>query len=236
MDMAAQRWKSDAMRQNLSVLLVVLLLATLRPVTARDADTILTARFIGNEAFAISDGDQTLVSDFPYRSGAHGYMDYDPAALEIEGDVLALITHRHTDHFDPGLFGASGWKIIGPREVTGAFPADRVVPFSKAMRYGNIFVHPLATPHSTTEHFSYLVTWHGLQLYFLGDTEESDEILALGGVDVVFITPWVLRGLLRKGADIPAEKIIIYHQRVGERLPKCRKCRALAQGESFTLD
>ena len=41
----------------------------------------LTARFIGNMAFAITDGKTTLYTDFPYESGAFGYMSYDFASL-----------------------------------------------------------------------------------------------------------------------------------------------------------
>ena len=37
----------------------------------------LEARFIGNMAYAISDGTITLFSDFPYESGYSRYMTYD---------------------------------------------------------------------------------------------------------------------------------------------------------------
>jgi hypothetical protein len=37
----------------------------------------LTATFIGNMAFAITDGATTLYTDFPYESGVFGYMAYD---------------------------------------------------------------------------------------------------------------------------------------------------------------
>ncbi|MCI0415294.1 hypothetical protein L0222_21180, partial [bacterium] len=43
----------------------------------------LEFRFIGNMAFAISDGKVTLYTDFPYESGAFGYMKYDLKDVKI---------------------------------------------------------------------------------------------------------------------------------------------------------
>ncbi len=228
------------MKPPASFVLAALLLAGPAPVAADDAEAKLTATFIGNEAFAITDGETTLVSDFPYQSGYSLYMEYDPAALEIAGDVVALITHRHADHFDAKLFAGRDWKIVGPREVTDAFGATspvRVIPLQDQTIYRDIRITPVKTAHSGTEHFSYLVEWLGRSLYFFGDTEQAYEFLRLDDeVDVVFMTPWVLRLLLANGANIPAKLIVIYHQQVGETLPQCSKCRALVQGESFTLD
>src|SRR5262249_49535291 len=65
---------------------------------------LLTARFIGNMAFAITDGKTTLYSDYPYEPGAFGYMSYDFAKEPKAADCLCLITHGHRDHFDPALF------------------------------------------------------------------------------------------------------------------------------------
>lgn len=248
------------MKRPASFVLAALLLAGPAPAAADDAEAKLTATFIGNEAFAITDGETTLVSDFPYQSGYSIYMEYDPAALEIRGEVVALITHRHADHFDAKLFAGRDWKIIGPREVTDGISESRVLQplarhppkiiaentrfsiyaISENYAYGDIFVRALPTRHSTTEHYSYLVTWHGKNLYFFGDVEDPVTFLLvtaqLGEFDVVFMTPWVLRSLLTNGTNIPAKLIVIYHQQVGEALPRCGKCRALVQGESFTLD
>lgn len=238
-DIAARRGNNNAMKRFIAQIFAGLLLLAhpAHAAAADDTDGALTLTFIGNEAFAISDGAVTLVSDFPYRSGYSVYMEYDPAALEISGDVLALITHRHSDHFDPALFLANDWWIVAPREITDGLAKSRVIPMAGHAEFLGIKILPVPTPHSTTEHYSYLVAWRGRSLYFFGDTEEPDEFLALGKkVDVAFITPWVLRSLLAEGTDIPADRIVIYHQRVGESLPQCDKCRALAQGESLTLD
>lgn len=240
MDFGLPSGKNAVMKRIIVILLASLSLA-LPVIASEDAaektETALTATFIGNEAFAITDGKVTLVSDFPYQSGYSLYMEYDPAALEIEGEVLALITHRHADHFDPGLFMATDWWIVAPREITDGLSKSRIIPIGDQVEFLGIKVEPVETRHSTTEHFSYLVTWHEKKLYFFGDVEDADAFLALGqNVDVVFMTPWVLRPLALDGIDIPAKQIVIYHQQVGEPLPRCDKCRTLKQGESFVLD
>ncbi len=50
----------------------------------------LEFHFIGNMAYEISDGETTLLSDFPYESGAFGYMTYK---FE-DGSDITRITHR----------------------------------------------------------------------------------------------------------------------------------------------
>ncbi|MGH9749174.1 MAG: hypothetical protein ACRD5D_07975 [Candidatus Polarisedimenticolia bacterium] len=64
----------------------------------------LELRFIGNQAFEITDGQLTLLTDVPYQSGYSGYMTYDEGSVRPRGRVLSLITHRHPDHFEPGPF------------------------------------------------------------------------------------------------------------------------------------
>jgi len=72
---------------------------------ARDAySQSLEAQFIGNEAFRITDGNTTLMTDFPYKSGAYNYMKYKFDFSSVTGTVVSLITHRHDDHFAPVLF------------------------------------------------------------------------------------------------------------------------------------
>ena len=68
--------------------------------------------FIGIAAVMVTDGTRTLMSDFPYESGAFGYMTYDKAAVRPVGEVALLVTHAHRDHFLPSLLSGTTWKII----------------------------------------------------------------------------------------------------------------------------
>jgi hypothetical protein len=91
-------------------LLFALIVTTLQPQSRS-----LQITFIGNEAVAISDGRRTLVSDFPYQSGYSRYMTYDRSKVAVDRDVVALITHRHFDHFLPTEPRGVGWSSARAR-------------------------------------------------------------------------------------------------------------------------
>lgn len=83
------------------------------PAASRDT---LTFRFIGNMAYAISDGKTTLYTDFPYQSVYSEYRTYDFEAVPKGGDSVCLITHGHFDHFDPSLFPRMDCALIAPAD------------------------------------------------------------------------------------------------------------------------
>lgn len=210
-----------------------------------DEDPALTLTYIGNEAFMISngkngaDGEPVLMTDFPYQSGYSVYMTYDPGYLDYAGDIVSLITHRHLDHVDPGLLNLTGWNAIGPRDALGALNPMAVSIVSQqadgepeTIQYGGIRVIPIRTEHSTTEHYSYLVEWRDKTLFLLGDTGTADALFQLDReVDIAFLTPWVLRPLLRDKKTIPARQIIVYHHTAIEDTPTCDKCLTPYQGQ-----
>lgn len=192
----------------------------------------LRARFIGNMAFAITDGETTLFTDFPYRSGAFGYMRYDLAAVEIPRGAITLVTHEHADHWDPELFRGTGLRVIAHPAITSELPPDSVLSWQPAMRLGEIEVTPVRSPH-TEAHSSYLVRWHGRRLYFTGDTESTSELLAQRGLDVAFVSPWLVRAVIDSGARIDAELVVVYHHTASERLPARSWLHVPLQGESI---
>jgi L-ascorbate metabolism protein UlaG (beta-lactamase superfamily) len=193
--------------------------------------TPLDLRFIGNEAFEISDGRITLLTDFPYRSGYSGYMTYDASAVRPEGRVVTLVTHRHLDHFDPSSFLETAWEIVGPEEVTRSLPPDRVVPFQRVVSVNGITIRPVRTPHRDTEHYSYLVEWGGRRLYFVGDTEDAGALLDMRGLDYAFVTPWLWDTVRRGGKRVDARRIVIYHHTAGQPIPDCAECWIPRQGD-----
>jgi L-ascorbate metabolism protein UlaG (beta-lactamase superfamily) len=198
----------------------------------------LDARFIGNMAFAITDGAVTLMTDFPYESGYSRYNTYP--ATEIRSNTastLSLITHRHGDHWEPSLFAKTDWKVAGPDDVVAGLPAPRVVPLSHHTTFGPIQIERVHTPHANIGHHSYVVTWHGRRLYFSGDTEDSTTLLAAKGLDVAFISPWIYKAVASRRAALDAKRIVIYHHEAGEKIADCRdRCTVPRQGETIRIE
>lgn len=195
--------------------------------------------FIGNEAFHITDGDTTLLSDFPYRPGAFGYMDYSLDAVPAITHGLSLITHTHADHWYKDLFEKMDLFVVGPPGMTKRLPPDRVIPFrlDGPMSFRGLEIQAAETPHKLAiEHYSYLVTWHGIRIYFPGDTENPSEILRQRDIDVMFVTPWLIRTIERQKLHLDTKLLVAYHQRVDEDVPSFQHCRTMQQGESFTIE
>ena len=210
------------------------ILTTLAPQPARPA---LEARFIGNMAFAITDGTVTVMSDFPYQSGYSVYMEYDAAEIRsTTRETLSLITHRHGDHWEPALFAKTAWTVAGPVDVTSGLDAARVLPLhGGAARFGAVGIEAIETPHASIGHYSYILTWHGRRLYFSGDTESPASLLAARNLDVAFVSPWQYRAALKRGR-IDARRIVIYHHQAGESVAECGAgCELPRQGQVLRI-
>jgi L-ascorbate metabolism protein UlaG (beta-lactamase superfamily) len=213
-------------------------------VFAQEAQPQLTARFIGNMAYAISDGRTTLVTDFPYESGYSIYMAYDPAEIRSSTpETIALITHRHNDHWDRRLFEKTGWLVVAPEDAIYAMPFTRVVralPVAAVRTrfdVGPMTIDALPTPHANIGHYSYLVTWSGLRLYFTGDTDDAAQLVEMKDLDVAFVSPWLFERVQKSGRRIDARRIVIYHQTAKMKsVPGCADtCSVPAQGDTLRL-
>ncbi len=196
----------------------------------------MEAMFIGNEAFWIRDGEYSLMTDFPYKSGAYDSMTYVFPFKAVTGTVLSLVSNRYKDHFDPMLFVYQNWKIVGPREVTIPLPQNRVVKLSDKITVGPIRIMPRKSPFAHTEHYSYLVEWDGRQLFFTGDTEDTGILKNLPQLDMLFITPWFYRKAKINNMLPSARKIIIYHHKKNEIVPGCSGCIIPEQGQIIDIE
>jgi hypothetical protein len=130
---------------------------------------------------------------------------------------------------------ATKLAIIAPPSVLASLGTPRKIPFASEMTYGGITVKAYRTPHGDSQHYSYLVLWHGVKLYFTGDTDDVTELDRQAHLDVAFVTPRQLKAMKEHGKRIPAERVVIYHQRAGENVPIYQQRRVLQQGESFDL-
>jgi hypothetical protein len=197
----------------------------------------ITITFLGNEAVHRTDGQLTLVTDFPYRSGAFGYMTYARDQAKAFRNVLTLITHRHDDHVEIESLKRLQWRVIGPPGVTRQLPPSSVVAANAASTIDpELRVRAIETPHAGIDHYSYVVEWHGRRFYFSGDTEDPSSALAQKSLDMAFVSPWIHKAVLSKGARIDAARIVIYHHTSSERVAACSSpCEAPVQGAQWSL-
>jgi L-ascorbate metabolism protein UlaG (beta-lactamase superfamily) len=162
-------------------------------------------------------------------------MKYDLKKIKISNSGVSLITHSHRDHWASELFQPLNLKIIGPPDVLKGIDSSRVIPFEKEIQYEGISIEPLATPHANVTHYSYVVTWHGVRMYFTGDTEELKTLLAMKDLDVAFISPWLAQSLLKEKQNLDAKKIIIYHHADGEKITAPTNSIVPKQGQIFEI-
>jgi L-ascorbate metabolism protein UlaG (beta-lactamase superfamily) len=186
-------------------------------------------------ALQLSDGKVTLRSDFPYESGYSGYMTWTEALVpRAAGETLCLVTHSHRDHFLAALAARYCTRLLGPADVTVALPERALKPASR-VTFGPILVMSLATPHARLEHYSYRVEWSGLSFYFTGDTEDASELLRQRGLDVAFVSPWLLSSATRGGRRIDARRVVVYHHEKGEAVPEIQGRELPRQGDELVF-
>lgn len=224
---------------RIAPLLVALALTTASAAqTPAPAPRPLTATFIGNEAWHITDGEYTLMTDFPYQSGYSRYMTWEWSGvpkIQDSSKVLLVTTHQHRDHFAAELFPRlNPAGVIGPATVRAAAPSKGILPTADA-RFGPIRVEAIPTPHADLEHYSYVIEWHGVRIYLPGDTEEAKSLIQAKNLDVAFVTPWMLQAAARAGAKIDARRVIVVHHEAGQKVAPYQGSTVPRQGEVVAL-
>lgn len=146
-------------------------------------------RFIGNCGLALTDGTSNIYVDFPYKSGAHNYMEYDQSELEnVKPNSVFLFTHKHADHYSKKLLKKmSGtkygpWNIDELQNITTSIPDFTIEAFKTQHKVFGI----------SFEHYSYLITWHHKKIYISGDTENADTLALQQNLDWAFIPVWLV--------------------------------------------
>jgi L-ascorbate metabolism protein UlaG (beta-lactamase superfamily) len=221
--------------KNSYTFLAFLFLSLCATPAARASAGELHFRFIGNEAFLITDGVTSLLTDYPYQSGAFGYMTYDSSSVGPVANGLCLITHGHADHFDAKLFAATNFAIIAPPSVLALLNTERKIPFREEMTYRDIRVRAFRTPHGDIEHYSYLVLWHGLRLYFTGDTDDTSELKNQKDLSAAFVSPWLLERMKNEHEKIHAKRVVVYHHKPGEEVAPYQDRLVPSQGSTFQI-
>lgn len=165
--------------------------------------------FIGNCGIHLSDGEISIYVDFPYKSGAYGYMSYEDTVLEeIIPNSTFIFTHQHNDHYS-GRDLRRVIKTKGGQRFT-QWNLRKLRKWAKTIPHFEI--EAFRTKHTfSIRHRSYLITWHGKKIYLSGDTEHAETIGKMKDIDLAFVPYWLLIDAEEKEIDIDAKQFAIYH-------------------------
>ncbi len=199
-------------------------------------DKAINVRFIGNCGLHMTDGTLDVYADFPYKSGAFGYMKYAASELDsIRPDATHLFTHRHPDHYSKKLVKKLSPAVHGPWKVKKKRRANLTEPkyidaqFSvEAFRTKHRFAH---------HHYSYLITWHGKRIYISGDAENPETIARMEQMDLAFVPVWILQETTKQNIKLACDRFAVYHlypkQKVNSDNPKIQLL--FTQGEMLSV-
>jgi hypothetical protein len=172
----------------------------------------ITIEFIGNCGLHLTDGEANLYVDFPYKSGAHNYMEFDQAELDsVKENAFFLFTHKHADHYSKKnlrkVLKEKSGKTFGPWNISDLENLAQLIP--------EFEIRAFRTEHKvfgiSFKHYSYLINWHGKKVYLSGDTENAETIGSVSAIDLAFIPVWLLIDSNEKKIKLDAQKLAIYH-------------------------
>lgn len=175
-------------------------------------------RFIGNCGMHMTDGQLNIYVDFPYKSGAHKYMEYNKSVLDsINDNSIFIFTHRHSDHYSKKLVKRLKGKVYGNRNVQ---ELEKELNTS----FQEFSIQAFKTSHIfTLKHYSYLITWHNKKIYVNGDTGDVEPVSKIDAIDWVFAPFWLYSNAKKENITIHTKMYGIYHlyptQVIGEGFP-----------------
>jgi L-ascorbate metabolism protein UlaG (beta-lactamase superfamily) len=169
----------------------------------------IQVRFIGNCGLHFYDGSSDLYVDFPYKSGAFGYMTFDQAEVtKIKENAVFLFTHKHADHFSKKNLELIKEKHKG--RIVGSWNPKETEILTTAL--ADFKIEVFRTKHRfSCRHYSYLITWHGQRIFISGDTESAVTIARVPEMDWAFVPYWILSDANKDNLTINAKRIGLYH-------------------------
>ena len=189
--------------KNLHLTILVALIFSAQIAFSQSSE--ITVRFIGNCGLHITDGDLNLYVDFPYKSGAHHYMEYDKSEIDnISENPVFLFTHKHSDHYSKKLLKKKDGKKFGPWNIAELEKFSESVP--------DFSIDAFKTKHRFSfSHYSYLISWHGKKIFISGDTGNADTLGKQEGMDWAFVPAWIFSDATEKNLKIDTEMFGLYH-------------------------
>jgi hypothetical protein len=197
-------------------------------------------KLLGNCGLFMTDGNLNIYVDFPYKSGAHGYMAYRPGLLDsLQTNSIFLFTHGHSDHYNRKLFKKTDQKLYGPWPVKFLMPKKRKYSLEELNdSLPGFSITEFKTKHGYSFiHLSYLVEWNERRIFISGDTHVADTMASMKNLDLVFAAPWVLFDANDRGLKIDSKRIIVYHLRTTDKLTTdSDKITISTQNQEFELE
>lgn len=168
--------------------------------------------FIGNCGFRMTDGIRDFYIDFPYKSGAYGYMEFDESDLDkVKENSIFIFTHTHADHYSKKNLKRVMKEKGG--EKYGFFKISELEKLSKDIE--GFEIKSFKTRHTffgiPFKHYSFLITWHGKNIYISGDTTNPATIGQMKNIDLAFVPYWILNNAKEQKIEIDAKRFAIYH-------------------------
>ena len=168
--------------------------------------------FLGNCGFHMSDGITDFYVDFPYKSGAHGYMEFDEKELDsVNKNGYFIFTHKHSDHYSK-----KNLKKVTNRENKKIYGVSNIPELEKLGETIEDFnIKAYKTKHVIFgipfRHYSYLITWHGKKIFISGDTTEPETISKMQNLDLAFVPYWILKYAKEDKITIDSKMFAVYH-------------------------
>jgi hypothetical protein len=153
-----------------------------------------------------------IFTDFPYKSGAYGYLEYDMDSVDLgKPNQYLLFTHQHKDHYDGKLVRKSGTEKITPLMSKG----KRNKLLKELSDKFGIQIKSFKTRHRySVKHRSLAIEWNGKKIFIFGDTDkDTPDYLYQNEIDLLFITAWQVPKLKQQNHAYAFKNIILYHLR-----------------------
>jgi len=183
----------------------------------------ITIEFMGNCGLYMTDGKTNIYTDFPYKSGAHNYMEFDEAELDsIKENSVFIFTHKHADHYSKKIL-----KKILKEKGGKQFGVSNISEMEKLRDNIKDFdIKAFKTEHKvfgiSFKHYSYLITWHGKRIYLSGDTTNPETIGEVKNIDWAFVPYWILKNAKNQEIEIDTKMNFVYHL-YPEQIPSAKK-------------